>query len=333
MKILYLSCHSTLEYDECKLLTELGHEVYSLGSYTNPHNPSDKKRPPIPGMPYDDHFLSLAGRYSKDFMHPEMIEDKDVIIVMHVKDWIINNWGKIKHKKVIWRSIGQSNEEYERDLLFYKTQGLKIVRYAVKEAAIPGYIGGDAMIPFYKDPEEFKGWDGLVPAVVTFAQSMKQRGDWCRFNIFAEATKDFPRFLYGPDNNVSGIPGGLLDYEHMKEILQHSRVYFYTGTYPASYTLGFIEAWMTGIPIVAIGRELSKLGKNTLDTYQIQDLITNETDGFVSDNLSELKKYIDKLLDDPKYAKKIGDAGRKRAIEIFGKDFIKKKWQTYLESL
>ena len=33
MKILYLSCHSILEYDEVKLLTGMGHYVFSPGAY------------------------------------------------------------------------------------------------------------------------------------------------------------------------------------------------------------------------------------------------------------------------------------------------------------
>ncbi|MFY0784083.1 hypothetical protein AB1K18_28080 [Peribacillus simplex] len=38
----------------------------------------------------------------------------------------------------------------------------------------------------------------------------------------------------------------------MKQEMRENRAFFYTGTRITSYTLGFIEAFMTGIPIVSI---------------------------------------------------------------------------------
>ena len=53
-KILYLSCHEVLEYDEVSLLLELGHEVFSPGAYVEPANPGGKTmRPSIPGVEID----------------------------------------------------------------------------------------------------------------------------------------------------------------------------------------------------------------------------------------------------------------------------------------
>jgi hypothetical protein len=39
----------------------------------------------------------------------------------------------------------------------------------------------------------------------------------------------------------------------MLDYLRQASVYLYTGTVPASYTLGLIEALMVGVPIVSIG--------------------------------------------------------------------------------
>jgi glycosyltransferase involved in cell wall biosynthesis len=41
----------------------------------------------------------------------------------------------------------------------------------------------------------------------------------------------------------------------MRAYLRKIRAYVYTGTQPASYTLGLIEAMMTGVPVVSIGPE------------------------------------------------------------------------------
>jgi hypothetical protein len=79
---------------------------------------------------------------------------------MHIPEWIIDNWELFRGKRVIWRTIGQSTSTHEAKLLPYRNQGLQIVRYSPRETNINGYIGQDAMIRFYKDPDEYKNWQG-----------------------------------------------------------------------------------------------------------------------------------------------------------------------------
>ena len=334
MKILYLSCHSILEYDETKLLTELGHEVFSFGAYVNPQAPQDIKRPATEAK-YNEHLTSLATRFSKDDLHEEMIEWADVIIIQHVPEWIVNNWEKIKHKKVIWRTIGQSTGAIEMQLADYRYEGLKIVRYCPKEKNIQMYLGEDAMIRFYKDPEEYKDWNGSVNRVITLGQAIQKRGAFCNFPTFEEATREFPRIVFGADNDDLGdLWGGQLSYDDLKKELRDNQVFFYTGTQPASYTLGFIEAFMTGIPIVAVGNEIgNSLFKQEQNTFEVPDIIDNGVNGFVSDNIDTLKERVGQLLKDEGLRKRISEAGRAKAIELFGKETIKKQWETFLNSL
>src|SRR5947209_10116141 len=188
MRILYLSCHTVLEYDEIKLFTELGHEVFSVnGSYSNPTSPIDPKRPAIAASFYE-YLSGVALQCSKENLHEELIAWADCIIVMHRPDWILQNWMKMKHKPVIWRSIGQSVPEIENRLAMCQAMGMKNVRYSPLEATIPGYLGADAMIRFYKDEQEFGNWNGSKAAVLTVGQSMQQRGRWCGYQIFDEVT-------------------------------------------------------------------------------------------------------------------------------------------------
>jgi hypothetical protein len=329
MNILYLSCHAILEHDEVKLLTELNHNVFALGSYINPKKPHDNKRPGFKGF-YDDHLQAVAIQYSKENLHQELIDWADVIIVMHRPDWILNNWSRMKHKKVIWRTIGQSQPQIEGDLALVRGDGLKIVRYSPLERTIEGFAGEDAVIRFYKNSKEFKGYTGEKNRVITVAQSMKRRNDFCGFNIFEQVTNGMERRLYGPDNEDSGIEGGLLSYADLKKAYRENRVYFYTGTYPASYTLNFMEALMTGIPIVAIGKELANLNYFKMDAYEVDKIIENGVNGFVSNNITELREYVQMLLNDHELAKRIGQAGRETAIKLFDKELIKNQWRDFL---
>ena len=333
MNILYLSCHSILEYQEVKLFTELGHNVLSLGAYQNPAQPQDVKRPPINGF-YDDALQAIAIQTSKENLHPELIEWADWIVVMHREDWITGNWDKFGRKKVVWRTIGQSIPDIEARMSLPKAMGMKIVRYSPEEATMENYAGQDAMIRFYADPQEYCGYTGEINKVMTVAQSMKKRDKYCGYDIMQSASEGYGRVVFGPGNEEIDFQGGLLSYAELKEAYRKHRVYFYTGTYPASYTLNFMEAMMTGIPIVAIGRKLADLKIFPgMDCYEVDKIIQNGVNGFVSDDIDELRIKIGFLLDNPVVAKKIGEAGRKTAIELFGKEKIKQQWKEFFATL
>jgi len=155
MKIQYLSVHEVLEYDEVSLLTELGHEVFSNGAYLNPEGHPGLRRPAIQGGKYFPEYEKLAKIHPRTCLPKELIDPFDVIIVMHQPEIIIHNWKLFKDKKIIWRSIGQSVPHIENMLRRFQKEGLKIVRYSPKEQNIPHSMNQDALVRFYKDPEEF----------------------------------------------------------------------------------------------------------------------------------------------------------------------------------
>lgn len=352
MKILYLSCHEILEYDELKLFSELGYECYSLGAYTQPGGEDHRKRPAL-DLPYNPHFIELAMQYDRRKLHPEMLEGIDVVIIMHepsfigwsngAHDWNddlgAGNWPLFrdfikKGGRVIWRSIGQSIPRVEEKLAPWRDEGLEIVRYSPAEQTIRGNVGTDAVIRFYKDPEEFKGWNGGQRHVINFTQSLKQRERFTGYNLMNQLFKDLPAKVYGPGNDDLGLlSGGLLTYEQQKETLRDARVYFYHGTYPASYTLSFIEAMMTGTPIVAVGPR----NGNSLEmfpeqnTYEIPEIIQSGINGYVSDDPAQLKQMIQSLIKDESKAAAMSTFGRSKAINLFGKAKIKSEWRDYLE--
>lgn len=317
LKMLYISCHAVLEYYEISLFNEIGIDVFCLGSYVDPTHPHETIRPPIAMEPKPD-LIKLA--CSKDALTKELVDKFDIIYIMHIPDWIEKNWDIIKDKTVIWRTIGQSTSNIE-DRLRPFAQNIKIVRYSPFEKNIPGYVGEDAMIRFYLDPDEFKNWNGNVNKVLTLAQSMKKRDTACNYSMFEQSTRGLPRIIYGPGNeDTTDLHGGILPYDHLKRAIRDHRVYFYTGTHPASYTLNFIEAWMTGIPVVAIGDEYGNASYFNQITYEVSSLIQNGTDGFYSDDINILHDCCNNLLEDESLARQIGTEGRKSAIQYFGKD-------------
>lgn len=338
-KILYLSAHSIHCFDDYRLFLELGCDVFAVhSSYTNPHSPVDPNRPAIKEGKFYPELFKYNLQCSKENLHEELIKWCDLIYVQHFgTKWIPPLWDMAqKHKKkVLWRGAGQSVRSTEEALKPYRDEGMLIVRYSPREKLIPGYIGEDAMIRFYKDPEEWKGWNGKVNEVTTVCQSIKKRREACNWDAFNEATKDFPRKVYGRGNDGLGdLWGGEVSYEKLRSIYKDYRVYFYVGTMPAPYTLNFLEAWLTGIPIVSIGPELGNPPfAPEQKTFEIQDLIENNVSGFVSDSIEELRSYISTLLEDYDLAKRIGAVGRQAAIETFGKSKIKREWKEFFDAL
>lgn len=329
MNILYLSCHSILEFDEISLFSELEHQIISQGSYRNPSKPAETSRPPIPGAYYNEKLANSAPSVWGEKISEELIEWADIIYIPGIESWLPTNWESMEHKNVVFRSIGQCVEHTENVLSRYKKKGLKIVRYSPLERNIPGYVGSDAMIRFYKDPDEWKGWNGNIVRVITCAQAMKKRDAACKFHLFEKVTRGFNRKLYGHSNeDVNGaLSGGALSYEEYLQVLRDNRVFFYTGTYPAQYTLAFIEALMTGIPVVCIGKNLAGFEVET------SNFIKNGENGFVVDSLLILRQHVQALLEDQDLAREIGNNGRKTAIELFGKDKIKEQWKVFFEEI
>jgi len=336
MKLLYLSCHAVLEFDELRLFNELGIEVYSLGAYSNPKKPLDNIRPPLEVEP-NPKWISM--QCPRENLSQDLVNEFEVVMIMHMPGWIESNWQRIRSKIVIWRTIGQSTPYAEKIVRKYRKEGLKIVRYSPKERTIKGFAGEDALIRFYKDPEEFGHWTGNDPSVLTVCHGLKKRPSGNNFHFYQRTVSGFQNKLFGRNNEGIPYSRGEIFYENMKAEMRNCRVYLSVGTKPASYTLNFVEAWMTGIPVVSVGRRRGNpsylqgsFNPMRKDLYEVPDFLSDGS-GFCSDDSDELRCHIGKLLEDYEYAKAMGERGRKKAIELFGKDKIENSWRDFFNQL
>lgn len=341
MKILYNSVHSILERDEISLLTELGHTVFSLGAYSNGGRGHYLlPRPSVEGMQEFPELEKMSREHPRNNLPQELFNEFDVIITMHMPQFLEGNWEKMKGKKVIFRSIGQSTSGVENAIRPFRYQGLKVMRMSEKERNIVGYVGEDMMIRFYGDPAEYGDWNGNEKRVMNLTQSLLGRRTFCHYDAITQMMQGFPSLVYGSGNEDLGLAlnGGELPYDLMKGALRDNRVFVYGGTWPSPYSLSFIEALMTGIPVVAIGQRLAEdlpeiAMQDRINYYEIPEIIQNWENGFISDDINELRSYIHNLLEDHALAKRIGDAGRATAIKLFDKNLIKGQWNYFLNNL
>ena len=342
MNLLILSSHSILEYDDLRLFDDLGYDTFIPGGYSDPSNPGEHLRPALPDV---KHFPELAALcheqrvkhadvpagpgivdWAKADLHPDLIDWADVIMVnCFPVEWITPQWGRIRHKRVIWRTIGQSNPWVEHEMTRFTHEGLEVVRYspAERRAFEPSgiFAGENAMIRFAKYPGDFEPWVGDIVAVGNITQNLDQRGDHCGLDFWLAATQGLPTMLAGlGSERLGGI--GTLDYPAMLDYLRHLRAYLYMGTQPASYTLGLMEAMLAGVPVVSIGPE----GMWLPPLFEGHEL----TEPLGSGDLAWTRGWLEDLLGPTNLARNLGTQQRDHAIELFSADVIGPQWKEYL---
>jgi hypothetical protein len=349
-RILLCLSHSIEEYDQLRLLHSLGHEVASIGGYINPAEPHVDIRPPLTDVPMvpavkaavdglgtDDNLGAAQSNIPDAIL--DWLGDDGVIIYHHYLERLVGQWPRIRDwmqgsggRRVIWRTVGQSVAGNEAMMAPLRRDGLERVAYSPKEANIPGYIGHDALIRFYKDPEEWRGWEGEYETVCNFTQHLAQREPYTNYGFWDAVTRGLRRVAYGPGSEVIGGPGALTT-EDMKRALRQNRVYLYTGTQPASYTLGLIEAMMTGIPVVSINPAWMGVFPYGPDLFEGHELATYAATGpWPEDHVASARAQVSDLLIDHDLAKHASAITRQRAIDLFGIDTIREQWGAFLGS-
>lgn len=342
LKILYLSLHTILEYNELRLFTDSGADVFSVGSsYSNPQSGGEGKRPPLKNMKFHEDLYRLGN--DKKNLPNELIEWADVIILMHIDSetkWIRGNWERMKHKKVIYRSIGQSSPNIERFLKPYRDQGLKVVRYSPNEKNIEDYCGEDAMIRFHQYGDEWPEWKGRRPRVMACVQSFKSRDmgftrDWVGYRLWKKSTAGIERIVYGIGNHNMEEWAGEQDFEGIKKAFSEEGCAFVFGTHPAPYTLSIQEMACVGMPMAVAGegiRWLNGADPNwSRNQWEVPEMFKGAC--LVAENVEDMTVNIRRLIADHEFAKDLGQKAKQRARELFDVSVIRPQWESFLNSL
>ena len=343
MNILLILSHAVEEYDQLRLLTSLGYDCFSLGGYIDPAHPHDPKRPPLPEAPYHpdlraavdglgvENNIGAAAENIPDAILDWLGDDGAIIAHHYLDKRIVPQWPRLRDwkrdasgRRIIWRSVGQSVEHNERMMAPLRAEGLERVAYSPKEANIPGYAGHDVLIRFYKDPAEYGGWTGEDEVVLLFGQDIVQRGRWTNWPFAAAATDGLPVRLIGSGSEEYGGMGQV-SAEELRLQLRRCRVHLYTGTQPASYTLGLIEAMMVGVPVVSIGpkwMDIFPYGPALFEGHEIT--------GDWYDDPARARAELSVYLEDVACAQADSEHARDNALELFGRDVIGAQWKAFL---
>ena len=150
---------------------------------------------------------------------------------------------------------------------------MKIVRYSPAERRNKAYLGEDAIIRFYVNQ---RNWSGEQASVLTFSNDFARRYP-VEYAFALEATRGLDFRVGGAHNRDLPNAIGAVDYERQLREIRQSRAYLYSHGISIPYTLNFIEAWSSGIPIVA--RDPKRLPPDLSGFYsEIGDLIQDSDD-------------------------------------------------------
>ena len=109
----------------------------------------------------------------------------------------------------------------------------------------------------------------------------------------------------------------------MLSYLRHIRAYLYTGTWPASYTLGLMEAMLSGVPVVA---PPWSTGNPVLDgLYEAPEIVAAD----VTPRIDETYR-LTTFLNDRETAGLVGAGQRQRAIDLFDVATVGPQWKAFL---
>ena len=332
MNILYLSCHATLEHEEVNILRKLGHNVFTIGHYTDnidiTRNNIEKNDPELMLEYKSFHPNHKGGMPIK--LNSSFLRHFDTIISSYWYENILWNWEAVRSKRIIYRSIGLHSPGREEYFIPYKQHGLKILRMSPKERELPSYCGEDAIIRASVNPDYFNKWKGNESNILTIQKYIRKSSIermWLEYNAVTNSFKN-NRVLCGKLNE--DIPYALTDIKEddLQTLRRKSRVYFSLTTRCAVATYTFVEAMMTGMPVVTVDKRLA--GYNW---FENPDFIENGVNGFKSNSVEEIKFYLSSLLKDTKLAKSISVEARKTMLQHFDPKVIEPQWKTFMDSL
>lgn len=336
MKILYFAVHQILEDDEVRLFQSMGHDVCLLGD-SGPTGAVQNYRERIPfnavELEFYASFAALGGQFTycgnpKDFVIPkDFVAQFDVVIVMHDPGFLREHWAALSTRPVVWRTIGQAIEQLEPYMKDLRDDGLRIVRYSPKEAEAPGHLGADATIRFFKNKATLGSWTGSSRTALSFSNAFAQRypADAADYVTIAAG---LPVVLGGIGNEA--LPGaiGMVPFDRQASMYQQAGAYLYAHGLEVPYTLNFIEAWYTGVPMV-IHAPYDRRGRY----FEIDELITHGEDGIICRSPEEAHKAIDMLLNDIPLAQALSSRAQEKAGTLFSVELAKRQWGDFLRTL
>ncbi len=160
-------------------------------------------------------------------------------------------------------------------------------------------------------------YTGDLARGIVVANGMERRPRISGFDLFLKLREQVPLDIAGMGTESLGGLGDV-PYRHLHRLVARYRFLFSPMRY-TSLPLAVIEGLTIGMPVVALA------------TTELPMVIDHGETGFVSCDVAVLRESMERLLDDPGLAGRIGANGRRLAQERFGIARFTRDWEAVMD--
>jgi hypothetical protein len=155
-------------------------------------------------------------------------------------------------------------------------------------------------------------YSGEIPRGLVVVNNLRTRGRRLGADIFERVRKDVSLDLVGMGaTDMGGL--GEVPLPQLPAFEARYRFFFNPIRY-TSLGLAVIEAMTVGLPVVGLA------------TTEMATVIENGVTGYVDTDVDRLIEHMQRLLDDPAEARRLGDNARRYALERFGIERFARDW-------
>ena len=156
-------------------------------------------------------------------------------------------------------------------------------------------------------------YTGEIEKGIVVINNLPTRGRLLGLDLFLEVRKHIPLDLVGMGTGDLGL--GEVLHPHLPQFISRYRFFFNPIRY-TSLGLAICEAMMQGLPVVGLA------------TTELSTVIDNNVSGFIHTDPRYLIGKMQLMLNNHELAKKIGDEGKKTAMERFNIKRFVSEWES-----
>jgi hypothetical protein len=168
-------------------------------------------------------------------------------------------------------------------------------------------------------PLAVERWNGQVERGLVVVNNIERRGRRLGLDVYQAAAREVPLSLVGMGSERCGGDGEVGHLELPGHMASHR--FFFNPIRYTSLGLAVVEAMMVGAPIVGLA------------TTELASVIRNGDTGLVDTRPQVLIDGMRRLLADRNEAGRLGEAGRRMALERFGIERFAKDWMAVLRDV
>lgn len=168
------------------------------------------------------------------------------------------------------------------------------------------------------DIDEYGPWDGTVASALRVANHVTQKTRYLRWEMHERIFSDLPCKLVGVNPDRQGVEPAR-GWDDLKQLYRSHRLFVHTAEpeLEDGYNMAMLEAMATGMPVLASAHPTSP--------------IEDGVNGFISDDVEELRDAARELLARRDLARQLGARARDTVRDRFPMARFVQRWRDLLE--